>query len=306
AALVHGKGAPTPGSSDDLGSGLSGPTAHFRRMEQAVSSHELAPAVDAHLAFARGVVDRHLRTSSGFATLAEIAGLAAWLAADRGDHATARRRYAEAVQHAHRAHHPLLASYMTASLGSFAVESGDPRRGVALLDRATLQLDAAAPDTARSWLASLRAVAHAHVGDRASTYDALRSAEALAERHGGDPTWPWVFAFDAAKAARFRTTALARIGDVRAAMDAHRCADTRHTGPKPRALALLEHAGLLARTGQDDVSCRLAVDALHIGRAYRSERIVTGVRAFRAGLPTHVSDATTLDDELTAHDEETW
>jgi hypothetical protein len=87
---------------------LSGPTAYYRQMESAVPSDQLSPAVNAHLTLATGIVQDRLRTSDGFRMLSEIAGLAAWLAADRGDNATARRRYAEAIGHAERTHHPLL------------------------------------------------------------------------------------------------------------------------------------------------------------------------------------------------------
>jgi transcriptional regulator with XRE-family HTH domain len=154
AGAVLGRYTPAVAAdSADLIAAVSGPTAHYRRMEQAVSSDRLAPAVDAHLALATGLVRGQLRTASGFSVLAEVSGLAAWLAADRGDNAVARRRYANAINHAERADHPLLVSYMTASLGHFAVESGDPRQGIALLGRAATQLDASAPPSARAWLA---------------------------------------------------------------------------------------------------------------------------------------------------------
>lgn len=153
--------SPAAAPSDaDLIEILSGPTAFYRRMESAVPSDRLSPAVDAHLTLAASIVRDRLRTSAGFLMLSEIAGLAAWLAADRGDNAIARRRYAEAIGHAERTHHPLLTSYMTASLGHFAVEAGDLNHGLTLLRRASSQLDAETPDTARAWLASLLAVAN--------------------------------------------------------------------------------------------------------------------------------------------------
>ncbi|MEU6269640.1 hypothetical protein [Saccharopolyspora shandongensis] len=77
------------GGGDDLLAEVTGPTQHYRRMESSVSSQYLAPAAEGHLQLARQVVQDKLRTSRGFATLSEIAGLAAWLAADRRDAATA-------------------------------------------------------------------------------------------------------------------------------------------------------------------------------------------------------------------------
>jgi hypothetical protein len=291
---------PLGGDSDDLIAAMSGPTTHYRRMEQAVSSEHLAPAVDAHLTLSAGIVAGQLRNATGFAVLSEVAGLAAWLAADRGDNAVARRRYGEAVQHAGRAHHPLLASYMTASLGHFAVETGDARQGVILLDRAEAQLDQSAPSTARAWLASLHAVAHAALGDKPATLAALRAAEKATSRQHGEPVWPWVFTFDRAKAVRYQAGALARLGDLRGATAAYAAVATMPTAPKPRALLLLEQAQVLASAGQVGDGCALAVEALRVGVDYGSERITSRVRAFRSGLPVRTREAARLDEALTA------
>lgn len=287
-------------SDADLIEILSGPTAFYRRMESAVPSDRLSPAVDAHLTLAASVVRDRLRTSAGFRVLSEIAGLAAWLAADRGDNATARRRYAEAIGHAERTHHPLLISYMRASLGHFAVEAGDLNHGLALLRRASAELDADAPDIARAWLASLLAVAYAAMGDRTRTISAIRRAEKLTSRQRGEPQWPWVFTFGAAKAARYQASALGRLGDLRAARAAYRAAGPALTAAKPRALAQVEHAHVLARTGDVAGGCALAAESLAIGRAYGSERITNRAREFRASLPVQTAEASQLDEALAA------
>jgi hypothetical protein len=285
------------GDSADVLAALSGPTAHYRHMEQVVSSERLTPAVDAHLALATDIVGGRLRTASGFSVLAEISGLTAWLAADRANNAVARRRYAEAIHFAERTHHPLLVSYMTASLGHFAVESGDPREGVLLLDRAATQLDPSAPSSARAWLASLHAIAHAALRDRASTYEALRSAEHAATRPG-EPVWPWVFTFDQAKLVRYQASALARLGDLRGARVAFDAVPATFSAPKPRALMSIEQAQVLAGHGRVDEGCALAVEALRIGREYGSERITSRVRQFRASLPARAAAAHDLDEAL--------
>lgn len=291
---------------DELLAAVAGPTSNYRRMESAVSSAKLAPAVDAHLELAKGVIAPTMRTSTGLRVLAEIAGLAAWLAADRGDNATARRRYREAIGHAERAAHPLLAAYMTASLGQFAVEAGDARRGLELLDEAGEQLDASAPDAAHAWLASLHAVAHAECGDRPAALMSLRRAEKLTYRQRGEPVWPWVFTFDTAKAARYQAEALGCLGDLRAAQAAFVASEPALTAPKPRAAAQTRHAGVLVSAGRLGEGCRLAVDALAVGRALGSERVTARVRAFRASLPARTVEARELDDVLAAlYDEET-
>jgi tetratricopeptide (TPR) repeat protein len=287
------------GSGADLLSAVAGPTAHYRRMEQSVSSAQLVPAVEAHLALATGIVTGALRNASGYQVLAEVSGLAAWLALDRSDVGGARRRYADAVKHSARANHPLLISYQTASLGQLAIESGDARHGVALLDRAAIALDSSAPSTARAWLACLHAVGYASMGDRTATHAALRTAERATSRKRGEPLWPWVFAVDHPKTLRYQAVALARLGDLRGATTAFDAALPTLIAPKTRAPVLLDQARMLSSAGQIDAACALAIEAFRIGRDYGSERITARVRSLRATLPDRTADVESLDDELT-------
>lgn len=215
---------------EQLTNSLAGSTSSYRRMESAVSSQELAPTVAAHLRLATSLVTERLRTSSGYAALSEIAGLAGWLAANRADHAQARTHYAEAVRWAQRTRHPLLTAYMTASFGQYATETGDANQGLHLLETARNQLDPSAPATAHAWLSSLRAIAHATNGDHRQTNAALREAEYHAHRRA-ETHWPWAFVFDDAKLARHQFTALARIGENRAANRAFNEAEPALTGP---------------------------------------------------------------------------
>ncbi len=264
-------------------------------MESSVSSQYLAPAAEGHLRLAKQVVHEKIRNGKGFATLSEIAGLAAWLAADRGDSATARARYKESIRYAESSRNALLVSYMTASLGHYAVEMGDPRQGLHLLDRAAKYHDNRTPAAARAWLASLRAVAFGAMGDRAQTLDALRTAQRNTDRQASDAQWPWLFAFTSAKAARYQSTALAALGDHAGSRAAYAAAIPTITAPKPLALAKVEHASLMVSMRQEDEACRLAVEALQVGKQYGSEKIVERVRDLRSGMTTKCSDANLLD-----------
>jgi tetratricopeptide (TPR) repeat protein len=288
------------GSDADLARMLSAPTTNYRQMESAVPSGQLAPVVEAHLALALGIVNERMRTSAGYQVLSEVAGLSAWLAVDRGDTASARRRYAEAIDYAERTRHPLLVSYMTASLGAFAVEAGNPRAGLTMIQRASALVGDDVPDAARAWLESLRAAAHAELGDRPEAATALSRAERLANRSRGELRWPWVFDFDSAKVARYQAGVLGRLGDVRAASAAYAAAGPALTAAKPRALAQVDHAHVLARGGDVASACALAVEALGAAQAYGSERITNRIRVFRASLPTRTTEAGNLDDELAA------
>ncbi len=109
-----------------------------------------------------------------------------------------------------------------------------------------------------------------------------------------------MFPFSPAKAARYRASALGLIGDLRAAKTAYAAAGPALTAAKPRALAQIEHAKVLASTGDVTGGCALATEALAVGRAYSSERITSRVREFRASIPAHTAEARQLDDALAA------
>lgn len=285
--------------ASDLRSALAGPITHYRRMEHAVSSEHLAPAVEAHLALARVTVDQHLRTAGGLSVLAEIAGMTGWLASDRGDQATARLRYGEAVERAQQAHHPLLAAYMVASLGQFETEAGNPRIGLKHIAQAESLLDRSAPDSARAWLSSLRAVTLAQLADHKGTHAALKLADTLTSRQRGEPVWPWVFQFDAAKFASSEAVALGRLGELSAAIAAFEAAPNT-AGPKPRALAQMDHAQVLANAGRLDEACVAALAALRAGHSLGSVRVVNRVRSFHRNLSVDGSEMTKLNDALRA------
>ncbi len=286
--------------ASELVASIAGPTAHYRRMEQTVPTDRLVLAVEAHRQLAAGIVADAVPTSAGYAVLAETTGLAAWLAADQGATGAARKHYATSVMQAERAGHPLLAAYMRASLGRYAADTGDPRHGLTLLRQARRTVGEQAPDAARAWLAALHATAHAALGDQVAAHTELRTAERLADRQRGEPSWPWVFTFDSAKAARYQAATLAALGDVDAARTAYDAAAPALAAPKARALAQVGHARALADAGHVAEGCALAADALTIARRYGSERITGRVREFRASLPHYTSDAADLDDELTA------
>lgn len=299
-ALARSRGAGvTGGSSEDLVTSIAAPTESYRRMEASVSSRDLAPAAEGHLRLVKQIVRNKPHDARGFAALSEVAGFSAWLAADRGDTVLACARYRESIRFAESARNPLLVSYMIGSLGHFAVEIGDSRQGVRLLDKAARQLDNSSPAAARAWLASLRAVAFGALRDRVAMTEALNTAEHLADRRPGEARWPWMFAFTSAKVARYRSSALAKFGDLSAAKSAYAAALPGMTTPKPQALAKVEHALLLARTAHQDEAAKLGLEALRVGRQYGSERIVSSVRTLRSELPVRSHEVEDLDRMLT-------
>jgi hypothetical protein len=183
---------------------------------------------------------------------------------------------------------------MLVSRGHFAVESGDPQQGLALLQGARHELSqAAVPESAHAWLAAFHADAYAQLGDRTATHVELRKAESLA---GGEYHWPWVRSFEKAVPG-YQASTLAKLDDLPAARTAFAAA-VPGMAPKPLAEAEADHARVLAHTGHVDEACALAVAALKVARQYGSERIVRRIGALRAELPAGTRVTAALDDAL--------
>ncbi|GAB4086422.1 hypothetical protein GCM10028784_30520 [Myceligenerans cantabricum] len=187
---------------------------------------------------------------------------------------------------------------MRASLGAFATEAGDARAGLALLEHARTEVGPDVPAPAHAWLSAQLAVAHAMLGEHRAARAELRTCERLAASSDEQAQWPWMFRFDAAKAARYGAQTLGALGDVAGARETYALAAPSLTAPKARAVAQVGHAAALADAGHLAEACTLATDAVRTGRRFSSERIIGGVRRFRSGLPTRCTAATDLDDAL--------
>lgn len=271
--------------SSDLLHAVAGPTEHYRRLSEVVSTAELAPATEAHLRLATSIVTNVLPTRDGFAALSEATMLSAWVARERDDLETAHRRYADAVRYAEQAQNPLLGAFMRGVRGHFMVECDDPRQGLALLRQTRQQLEEnAAPDAAHAVSASLHAVAHAKLGDRNTSLAELRKAERLVGS-GGALRWPWIFPFGAPGAAAAQTSTLARMGELSEARTAFDAVPAGQMAPWRRAEAQMDHSWALARAGHIDEASALAGQTLRIARRYGFERIVRRIRTLNAQLP---------------------
>lgn len=276
-------------------------SASYRRLEQHLASRMLIGPAVAHLTLVRQIQQRRAgRAGRRLATvISETAGLAAWLYVDLDDRANARRHYQLAIAQARDSGHPLLPAYMIASLGHFAVSSGDAAQGLHLVAQARASLPRSAPVVASVWLDSIEAVALAERHDQRAL-GLLDVAEGRLDRVADDdPVWPWLFRFDRPKLAGYRAAVEAKLQRWRAAAGSFRTAAGATQSPKQHAVLQVEQARVLAARDQSERACALAVDAFDTGRAYGSERILRAVAAFRAALGGRGGAAVAeLDDRL--------
>lgn len=267
-------------------------TAH-RRLDGKTPSRELAEPVLAHLRMATRMQAKIWDPESSkamAAAVSEAAGLAGWLHWDMHDLGSARHHYRNAVEQARRAGgDPMLTAYMLGSLASFVVQEGEAREGLALIRRAANAFgDDDRPATADAWLASMEAVAHASVGDDADTWRALDRAAAAAERIAAQdtPPWPWVFPFNARKIASHRLMCAVRLHrpDVAyAAVEVLSLAGDHHR--KQGALVLLDVASAHIQAREVEQALDVAITAVDLAAATRSERVLGRARQFRRIVP---------------------
>lgn len=230
---------------------------------------------------ARGATGEHRARLAAVGS--EAAGLAGWLAWDRGNTGSARARYGAAVGAARSAGDRLLTAYQVGSLAQFEAHTGNGAEALALVRRARRAAGEPCPPVADAWLLSVEALGHAAAGDRCAADRALTASRAAAEALDGQaPPWPWVFGFTPQKVAAHRVTCGAWLGlpgwvlgeDVEALATGH---------AKQRALLLDIAAGHLS-AGRVEGAFSLATRAVEVGVRYRSGRIVERARAVRRSL----------------------
>ncbi|GLU48860.1 hypothetical protein Nans01_32110 [Nocardiopsis ansamitocini] len=278
-----------------------------RRLDASSPSRDLAKAALAHLELSGRTLGRARRTPhlvDVAAAASEAAGFAAWLHADMGDAGSARSYYRVAVEHARQAGHGLLDVYMLGSLAAFEIDSDDAELGLGLAAEATRRLGNDSHPTARAWLACVRAMGYAGLGDSSSTHRELRTAGAeVARPDNAEPPWPWVFAFDDAKVAGYRALAAVRLRRPHEARSAFYEAfgNSRPPGAKQGAILMVELASAHADAGDVDEAFRLASEALRTGVNFRSERVIGRVRRFRRDYHgPRARCVSLLDEQLTA------
>src|SRR5690625_848594 len=214
--------APAP-AQQHAGTDTDEPSVHMlraitgsqRRMDAFAPSRDLAGGAIAHVELTGRTLARARGTpfAPGIAAAAsEAAGFAAWLHADMDDAGSARGYYRAAVRNARLAGDPLLGAYMLGSLAAFETDAEDAESGLALSAEAARLLGTGVHPTATAWLACMRAMSHAALGDAAAADEQIAAAErAVARSNNTDPPWPWVFPCTPAKVAGYRALAAVRL-----------------------------------------------------------------------------------------------
>jgi transcriptional regulator with XRE-family HTH domain len=274
---------------------LTAITGAQRRLDATTSARELTRGVSAHVEMTNRLLARASRTpyaADVAAAASEAAGFAAWLHADMHDIGTARAYYRMAIDRARRTGHDLLAGYMLGSLAMFEIDGGDPEIGLPLVADARRQIGAAVHPAPQAWLDAIEALslAAARRDGEAAVRALDRAAKTIdRDRRSEPPPWPWVFPFDHAKLAGYRALVAVRLTRPAEALAAFtESLSAAQPAPKQRAVIMLEVATAARQdatasreSDRVDEAFRLACEALEVGIAYSSERVIERARRFR-------------------------
>jgi transcriptional regulator with XRE-family HTH domain len=266
-----------------------------RRLDATTSARELTRGVIAHVEMTNRLLacaSSTPYTAAVAAAASEAAGFAAWLHADMYDIGTARAYYRMAIDRARRTGHDLLAGYMLGSLAMFETDGGDPEIGLPLIADARREIGAAVHPAPQAWLDAIEALslAAARRDGEAAGRALDRAAMTIdRDRRSEPPPWPWVFPFDHAKLAGYRALVAVRLTRPAEALAAFtESLSAAQPAPKQRAVIMLEVATAARQdatasreSDRVDEAFRLACEALGVGVAYSSERVIERARRFR-------------------------
>jgi transcriptional regulator with XRE-family HTH domain len=139
--------------------------------------------------------------------------------------------------------------------------------------------------TVAAWTAAVEAKAHAARHDAQAALAALDRAEA-STREDAEPVWPWLYPFTHTRLAGYRGSCATRLDLHALALPAlqQALAGIGSTATKAKALTLTDLAASYLAIADVERACAKAGEALEIGVAHRSQRVVERVLAVRAQM----------------------
>ncbi|GII22034.1 helix-turn-helix domain-containing protein [Planosporangium mesophilum] len=280
-------GSPPPLTGPDPGAlDLASRVATLRRMDDLVGGADLTRLTGRELAAALrllrpgGSTDRQRRRL--LPTVAELAQLACWVAADAGAPGPARRAHRIGVAAATAADQYVLLGHLLATRGHLDT---DPARGLALVQRGYRIAHPTAPATARALLLHRVAFAAARCGQYRACEQALAGAERAFERRAPERDPSWLYWLNEAELTAMTGRCYAAVGRPRLAEPLLRAAlaDGRI---RLRAWALYAAwlAGSQLDTGEVEEACATVRAALIVTVRVGSVRALCRITALHPRL----------------------
>jgi tetratricopeptide (TPR) repeat protein len=237
-----------------------------------------------------------------FSLAAGAAQLAGWLALDRGDHAEARRMYAQALDWATAADDPALSAYVWGCRAEQAWILRDAIDAVSTAEAAR-RVAARQDKTLRAWVETKAGRAYALAGNVDETIRAMGQATSLLAGAETDGAPGWLYHFHAENLAASHGSALTLVGEAERStrMLDEALGQLPPTYARERGILLVYQADALRVVGDVERACAVGTEAGHIGRQTASRRTVELVvqlhRSLEARAASH-PDVRTLGDLL--------
>ncbi len=217
-------------------------------------------AVNAHLGWAIGLLDRdipvHLRSGT-FSAVARLAMVCGFVAFDAYAHDDARKMFAFATQAAEHANDWHLRAKILSHRSRQEIWCGDPDTGLTYAELALVRSDRLSPPEV-AMLLTAHARAFAKLGDKQQTLAAIGSADEAFASESGVPSPVWMGYYDAAQHAgdtghALWDLAIARLHPMPAAQERLQAAVDGHTDAyrRSRAISGIKLASLQMRTAPE-------------------------------------------------------
>ncbi|MFJ8539203.1 hypothetical protein [Streptomyces sp. NPDC093591] len=267
---------------------------YWRRDDQH-GGEALRPAIVGQLRHVVGLLKEHRPPSiqNGlYGIAAELARLTGWTYFDARQYNQARAYFTEALQLAKEIDDRQFMANVLACMSLQGTYQDKPADSLAFVTAAQDQARSAVDTTPRvlSMLSMREAFAHATLGNRDSTHQAIGEAHRHFERiRVSDPDPSWVSYFDETKLIVDTGIAHGRLGEAATAEPLIADALRREARTNQRGRAF--HSFWLARTqldqGKLDQACHTATQALEPASAVASERVSGHLREFYDQLAPH-------------------
>jgi tetratricopeptide (TPR) repeat protein len=220
-----------------------------------------------------------------FRAIAETTHLAAWMSYDAGQHGLAQRYFIQALRLAEAGDDRQLAGSVLDAMSHQATFLGKYQEAAQLAQAALTGTRGRSTPTMSAHFLTMKARAHAKLGDARATDLALSQAVELFERRNPDDDPEYIRYFDEAElSAEFGHC----FRDLGRPVDATRYA-TESLGSNGAYLRSDFFAGMVLAdahltAGNLDEACRVALQVLQAGDSLQSARCVQYLREFQAGL----------------------
>jgi hypothetical protein len=219
-----------------------------------------------------------------FSAAAQATLLAAWMSYDSGLHGLAQRYFIQALRLAETGHDRLLGASILDAMSHQATFLGRFTDAANLARAARSGTQGVATASLTAHFSAMEARALAGMADRRGCHLALSEAERVFDRRVPEDDPDWFQYFDEAELAAEFAHCFRGLGDFSAAAQQARTGIGNSCGPRSDFFVTMVLADSYLGTGEVELACQIALDAMRHGEQLKSARCLRYLRDLRARL----------------------